>query len=62
MEDVKLNERYRLLTCIGSGGMAMVYKGVDVLLERQVAVKVLRQRFANDPEFLERFQREARAA
>jgi len=62
MEDVKLNERYRLLTCIGSGGMAVVYKGVDLLLERRVAVKVLRQRFASDPEFLERFQREARAA
>ncbi len=62
MEDVKLNERYRLLARIGSGGMAVVYKGVDVLLGRQVAVKVLRQRFASDPEFLERFQREARAA
>ena len=62
MEDVKLNQRYHLLTCIGSGGMAMVYKGIDVLLERKVAVKVLRQRFASDPEFLERFQREARAA
>ncbi len=62
MEDVKLNERYQLLTCIGSGGMAVVYKGVDVLLERQVAVKILRRRFASDPEFLERFQREARAA
>jgi serine/threonine-protein kinase len=62
MEDIKLNERYHLLTCIGSGGMAVVYKGIDVLLERRVAVKVLRQRFASDPEFLERFQREARAA
>lgn len=62
MEDTKLNERYRLLTRVGSGGMATVYKGVDVLLERRVAVKVLRQRFAEDPEFLERFQREARAA
>jgi serine/threonine-protein kinase len=62
MEDVKLNQRYHLLTCIGSGGMAVVYKGLDLLLERRVAVKVLRQRFASDPEFLERFQREARAA
>ncbi len=62
MEEVKLNDRYRLLTCIGSGGMAVVYKGVDMLLERRVAVKVLRQRFSGDPEFLERFQREARAA
>ncbi len=62
MEDIKLNERYRLLARVGSGGMATVYKGVDVLLERRVAVKVLRQRFSEDPEFLERFQREARAA
>jgi len=62
MEGVKLNDRYRLVTCIGSGGMAMVYEGLDMLLERRVAVKVLRQRFAGDPEFLERFQREARAA
>jgi len=62
MEGVKLNDRYRLVTCIGSGGMAMVYEGLDMLLERRVAVKVLRHRFAGDPEFLERFQREARAA
>ncbi|MEA3375554.1 MAG: Stk1 family PASTA domain-containing Ser/Thr kinase [Chloroflexota bacterium] len=62
MENVTLNERYRLRRCIGSGGMAVVYEGVDMLLERRVAVKVLRQRFASDPEFLERFQREARAA
>ncbi len=62
MENVTLNERYRLLRCIGSGGMAVVYEGVDMLLERRVAIKVLRQRFASDPEFLERFQREARAA
>ncbi|MGD8997272.1 MAG: Stk1 family PASTA domain-containing Ser/Thr kinase, partial [Anaerolineae bacterium] len=62
MKDETLNERYRLLSCIGSGGMATVYKGVDTLLQRRVAVKVLRTRFADDPEFLERFQREARAA
>jgi serine/threonine-protein kinase len=62
MEEKTLNERYRLMSCIGSGGMATVYKGVDMLLQRRVAVKVLRERFADDPEFLERFQREARAA
>ena len=62
METITLNERYRLVECIGSGGMAVVYKGVDTLLERRVAVKVLRNRFAKDPEFLERFKREARAA
>ena len=62
MEPVLLNNRYRLLELIGSGGMAVVYKGVDTLLQRRVAVKVLREGFASDPAFLARFQREARAA
>ena len=62
METVVLNDRYRLLELIGSGGMAVVYRGVDTLLQRQVAVKVLREGFAGDPAFLARFQREARAA
>ncbi|MBE9508775.1 MAG: protein kinase [Chloroflexi bacterium] len=62
MESVVLNNRYRLLELVGSGGMAVVYRGVDTLLQRQVAVKVLREGFASDPAFLARFQREARAA
>ena len=62
MEPVLLNNRYRLLELVGSGGMAVVYKGVDTLLQRRVAVKVLREGFASDPAFLARFQREARAA
>jgi len=62
MESVVLNNRYRLLELVGSGGMAVVYRGRDTLLERQVAVKVLREGFAGDPAFLARFQREARAA
>jgi serine/threonine-protein kinase len=62
MEPVLLNNRYRLLELVGSGGMAVVYKGTDTLLERHVAVKVLRETFASDPAFLTRFQREARAA
>jgi serine/threonine protein kinase len=62
MESVVVNDRYRLLELIGSGGMAVVYRGVDTLLQRQVAVKVLREAFAGDPAFLARFQREARAA
>lgn len=62
MELVVLNNRYRLLEMVGSGGMAVVYRGVDLLLQRQVAVKVLRESFAGDPAFLARFQREARAA
>jgi serine/threonine-protein kinase len=62
MEPVLLNNRYRLLDLVGSGGMAVIYKGVDTLLQRRVAVKVLRERFASDPAFLARFQREAQAA
>jgi serine/threonine protein kinase len=62
MEPIVLNSRYRLLELIGSGGMAVVYKCEDVLLGRQVAVKLLRESFAGDPSFLARFQREARAA
>jgi len=61
MESVLLNGRYRLLELVGSGGMAVVYRGEDTLLQRQVAVKVLREGFATDPAFLARFQREARA-
>jgi len=62
MESVVLNNRYRLLELVGSGGMAVVYRGMDTLLQRQVAVKVLRESFAGDPAFLARFQREAQAA
>jgi len=62
MESILLNGRYHLLELVGSGGMAVVYRGVDTLLERQIAVKVLRESFASDPAFLARFQREARSA
>jgi beta-lactam-binding protein with PASTA domain len=54
--------RYRILNRIGSGGMADVYVAEDTHLGRQVALKVLHHRFAQDQEFVERFRREASAA
>lgn len=54
--------RYEILTRIGGGGMALVYKAHDVLLNRNVAVKVLRQQFVGDEEFIRRFRREAQSA
>lgn len=57
-----LNNRYRLLSQVAAGGMAVVYKAHDTLLNRVVAVKVLRESFAADPTFQARFQREAQAA
>ncbi|NLE44102.1 MAG: Stk1 family PASTA domain-containing Ser/Thr kinase [Chloroflexi bacterium] len=62
MDPMLLNNRYRLLEMVGSGGMAVVYRGVDALLHRRVAVKVLRESYAGDPAFLARFRREAQAA
>ncbi len=62
MEGTLLNGRYRLLELLGSGGMALVYKGVDTVLHRPVAIKILREAYAGDPAFLARFQREARSA
>ena len=57
-----LNKRYKLLSPIGAGGMAVVHKAQDLSLGRLVAVKVLRENLTGDPEFLARFQQEARAA
>jgi serine/threonine protein kinase len=57
-----LNKRYQLLEPLGKGGMAIVYRAQDLMLERQVAVKVLREDFSGDPAFQERFRREAKAA
>jgi len=62
MDGTLLNNRYQLVELIGSGGMAVVYKGVDTLLHRPVAIKILREAYANDPAFLSRFQHESRAA
>lgn len=62
MIDRVLNNRYKLISLVGEGGMAVVYDAEDLLLGRRVAVKVLREQFAADPGFLARFQREAKAA
>lgn len=57
-----LNERYRIEKTIGGGGMANVYLAQDLILDREVAIKALRMEFADDPEFIQRFDREAQAA
>jgi len=60
--DTIIDGRYRVISRIGSGGMADVYLAKDQLLGREVAVKVLHQRFVEDQEFVERFRREASSA
>ncbi len=55
----RINERYKIIELIGGGGMANVYLARDIILERYVAVKILRLDYANDPEFIRRFHREA---
>jgi serine/threonine-protein kinase len=57
-----LGGRYRLEETIAAGGMGTVFAATDERLHRRVAVKVLKEHLATDPKFVERFQREARAA
>ena len=57
-----LSGRYELLEKIGDGGMAVVYKGRDKLLNRFIAVKILRPEFTKDATFVENFKRESQAA
>lgn len=58
----ELGGRYQIIERVGGGGMALVYKAQDILLNRNVAIKVLRQQFVNDEEFIRRFRREAQSA
>ena len=53
--------RYELEELVGEGGMSSVYRARDAVLERRVAIKVLHEHFSDDPEYVERFRREARA-
>ncbi len=58
----KINDRYEVIKTIGEGGMANVYLARDVILDRNVAVKVLRGDLSTDEKFVRRFQREALSA
>lgn len=58
----KINDRYEVIKSIGEGGMANVYLAYDTILDRRVAVKVLRGDLSNDEKFVRRFQREALSA
>ena len=58
----KINDRYKIIKTIGEGGMANVYLANDEILNREVAVKILRGDLAEDDKFVRRFQREAISA
>ncbi|HEX4353572.1 MAG TPA: protein kinase, partial [Polyangiales bacterium] len=57
-----LDARYRILRVIGEGGMGVVYAAEHVLIEKQVAIKVLRDTFTGRPDVVERFRQEAKSA
>ena len=57
-----IDNRYKIISSIGEGGMANVYLAWDTILEREVAVKILRGDLSNDEKFIKRFQREANSA
>ncbi|WP_105300292.1 Stk1 family PASTA domain-containing Ser/Thr kinase [Anaerococcus marasmi] len=62
MEKIILDNRYEIIEQIGVGGMAKVYKAKDRLLDRFVAIKVLKEQYAEDEEFLKKFNNEAQSA
>jgi serine/threonine-protein kinase len=55
-----IGQQYKILTELGAGGMGIVYQGVDVMLEREVAIKRLRNEFSSSPDVAERFRKEAK--
>ena len=57
-----LKNRYEILDKIGDGGMALVYRAKDTLLDRDVAIKILRPEFVSDEEFIRKFDKESKAA
>ncbi len=57
-----LGERYQIQDPIGRGGMATIYRGRDMRMDRVIAIKLLREVYSTDPKFVTRFQREAKAA
>lgn len=62
MEKIILDDRYEIIEQIGVGGMAKVYKAKDRLLDRFVAIKILKEQYAEDSEFLKKFNNEAQSA
>lgn len=57
----KLDGRYEIIELIGEGGMADVYKAVDIVDNKTIAVKILKKEFAENEEFLRRFRNESKA-
>ena len=62
MDGKVFGNRYELINKIGSGGMAIVYKAKDILLNRLVAVKILREEFKENEDFIRRFNIESQAS
>ena len=62
IEGKLLGSRYEIIEKVGNGGMATVYRAKDKVLKRDVAVKILRDEFTTDEEFIRRFEVEAQSA